>query len=130
MYQDGTLRIEERQGFLDAATRFQQSICLVGNTDIETKIMVGLKIIDNLLGEMMNVDHQALIAGCSQFHDDMPKQRLPTYLYKCFRHRVCQGFKPRSEPCSKYHRLFHHYPERSVDSWIRTNDPHHVKVIL
>ena len=50
-------------GFLDATASLEQLAGLVGDANVKAEIIVGSQIVDNLLGEMMHVDHDTLIAS-------------------------------------------------------------------
>ena len=69
-------------------------------------MIVGLEVVDDLIGKMMHIDYHSLVAGCLELHDDMPQQWLPSYPYQCLGHGVSQGFKPRSQSCGENHDLF------------------------
>ena len=107
MDEDGTLGIEQRQCLLDTAPRLQQGLGLVRDTDVKSKVIMGCQIVNNLIGEMMHVHHHAFITSLLQFHDHMPKQRLPPYPDQRLRHRIGQGFQSGSKSRRKDHRLFH-----------------------
>ena len=53
MDQDGRLGVEQRQGLLDATACLQQTAGLVGDADIESEVIVGGEIVDDLLSEMV-----------------------------------------------------------------------------
>ena len=101
MDEDGLGGIEERQGFLNAAARFEQAVTLVADADVEAEVVVGLEITDDLVGEMVNVHHDALGARCLQLHHDMPKQRLSPYPHQCLGHRVGERFEASAKTCSE-----------------------------
>ena len=107
MDQDGRLGIEQRPRFLDATARLEQSAGFVGDTDVETEVIVGLEIIDDLFSEMMHIDDNPLISRCLKLLDDMPQQRLSPYPHECLGHRVGERLQSGSQTCSKDHRLLH-----------------------
>ena len=90
-------------------------VALVADADVEAEVIVSLQIVDNLLGEVVHVDHDALIARGLELLDDMPQQRLPPYPDECLGHRIGQRFQPRSEASSEYHGLFHPAKVRKFD---------------
>ena len=107
MYQDRRGRVEERQCLLDTATGLQQSAGLIADAYVESEVGVSLQIVHYLLGEMVHVDNDTLIARRTQLHHDMPQQRLPPYPDKCLGHRVCQGFQAGTKARSENHGLLH-----------------------
>ena len=86
------ISIEQGEGFLDATTRLEQLLALIADADVKPEIGISLKIVDNLLGEMMDIDHNALITGSLELHDDMPKQGLTTNRHQGLGHGVGEGF--------------------------------------
>ena len=55
MNQDRLVGIEQRQRLLDATTCFEQRTGFVADTDIQTKVMIFLKIGYNLIGKVVNI---------------------------------------------------------------------------
>ena len=79
----------------------------IADADIQTKVVVGCQVIDDLLSEMMHVDDDALETGCLQAQDDMMQQWSSRYRHECFGHRVGEGTQARAETCGEEHCLFH-----------------------
>ena len=107
MDEDGAVGVEERSCFFDAATRFEQLFAFVADADVEPEVVVRLQIVDDLVGEMMHIDHNALYANRLESVDDMPQERLPPYPDQCLRHRVGKRFEACAETCGENHSLFH-----------------------
>ena len=94
MNQDWHCGIEELAGMLDAATCIEQLATLVTDADIETKIVIVLKILDYLSGEMMHVHHNACEPGIMQTRNDTPQEGLTPHFDERLWLRVCDGLQP------------------------------------
>lgn len=73
MNQDGALIIKQRQRLLDATARFEQSVALIADTDVDAEMIIRFEVVDNLIGEMVDIDHHPLIARRPELRDDVPE---------------------------------------------------------
>ena len=73
MNQYGTLCIKQRQRLLDAAACLDQSVALIADTDVDTEMIIRFELVDNLIGEMVDIDHHPLIARRPELRDDVPE---------------------------------------------------------
>ena len=104
----GVGRSQQRLRVPDAAARFAQQIRLVGEGDLHAETVVRRHIVADLVGEMMDVDHDVVVAGGDELVEDVPQQRLAAYGHQRLGHRVGQGFEPRAEAGGEnqgFHRL-------------------------
>ena len=88
MNKNRLIGIEQWKGLFDSSTRFEQHGALIANTDIQTKIIVGLEIIYNLTCKVVHIYHNALITRVFKFLDYMPNERLPPYPHQRLWHGV------------------------------------------
>jgi hypothetical protein len=70
-------------------------------------VLIGLQIVDNLLGKVVNVNHQTLKSGSLELLYDVPQQGLSVDRYQRLRHGIGQGLQACAQPSGKYHRLLH-----------------------
>ena len=62
--------------------------------DLHAKIVVGFKEVDNLLPQMVNVDHDLVESGRFEFQDHMLQHRFPSDGNQCLGQIVCQRLEP------------------------------------
>ena len=94
--QDGLVITEQVLRLLQSATGFEQCLRLVAELHEGCIVLQG-DIVDNLLGEMVDVDDKAVVALSLQLTDVPLQQGLATHGHQCLRHRVCKRFEPGSE---------------------------------
>ena len=61
MYKDRLRWVEQWQGLLYASTCLEQLASLIAYADVETKVVVGLEIVNYLPGKVVHIYHDALI---------------------------------------------------------------------
>ena len=88
MNKNGNFCSKKGLRFLNAATRFEKPVSLITHMDIKSKILIGCKITDDLISEMMHVDNNSFETGILEFRHYMPEQRLSPHPYQRFRHRI------------------------------------------
>ena len=98
---------EQGCGRLDATARIEQPGTLVGDADVESEVVVGIQVVDDLGCEMVYVHNDSCEAGRLQFHDYMPQKGVPVNLNECFGTGVGHRFEAGSQPCRKNHCLHH-----------------------
>ena len=65
------------------------------------------EVVDDLLCEMVYVDHEAVIALRLQLSYDNIQQRRASDRYQCLGHRIGKGLQAGAKSRCKYHCLFH-----------------------
>ncbi len=108
----------ERQNWLvrrpcltQSATGVQQRVSLIADSDLTTKIVMLTQVLDDLIREMVHIDHYIRNTGLAQPHYLTLQQRMSTYGHQRLRHRVRQWFEASSQTrsedhCSHINRLF------------------------
>ena len=106
MYQDGLVGREKRCRLLQAATCLQQQLRLVAQ--LHQRGIVGRRnMVGYLLGEMMDIDHEMLIALLHQPRHDNIEQRLSPHGYQSLRHGIGKRLQACAQPCGENHGLLH-----------------------
>ena len=104
MGKDLFVRIKEVSCFTQASPCIQQFVRLIRNLDVNTKVM-GVDIINNLIGKMMDVYDDGLESAVTQLHNHMLNKRHSVNFNKCLWNFVSQGAEACSQARCKYHCL-------------------------
>ena len=104
VYQDGLVVAEQSLRLLQSPTRLQQLGGLVADEDF---LFTFVDMVDDLLGEVVNVDNKAVVTGLLQLVYLDVQQRLAAYGHQRLRHCVRKGFQSGAEACGEYHCLLH-----------------------
>ena len=94
--QDGFVITEQVLRLLQSTTGLKQCLRLVAELHEGCIVLLG-DIVDNLLGEMVDVDDKAIVALSLQLTDVPLQQGLATHGHQCLGHRVGKRFEPGSE---------------------------------
>ena len=106
VYEDRLIGVEEVLGMLQSPTRLEQLLSLVAESHQRSIVLLGY-IVENLLGEMVHVDHKPGVAKIHQTPDVAIEQRSTSYWHQRLGHSVCEGFQSGADSGSKYHGLLH-----------------------
>ena len=116
MHKEGFIGIfKESTGFSDSSPRIEQQVPFVGNMQRQSEIIVSFQKINNLLTEMMDINHYFGKTGSFQFQNHMLQHRTSGHGNKGFGHRIGQWFQPAAQPGCKYH-CFHYTVASKVRS--------------
>ena len=91
----------------DATTRVEEFGGLVRDMYLHPEV-VGVEIVDDLVGEVVHIDHDAGKALRLQFSDDVSQQRFPRHGHQCLGHSIGERLQAGAQPCREYHCLFCH----------------------
>ena len=89
---DGRIGREELLRMLQSAPRVKQGFALVGDEELGAPV-VALDVVDNLVGKVMRIHHDALRAGADKLLSNMLKQGLTSNGDERLGHRVGQGLE-------------------------------------
>ena len=103
MHQHRRSRMEKFPRFQQPAPRVEQALTLVGNADIHAEMVMLLQKRNNLLAEMVNVNHQPFHAGSLQATDGSFQQGLPVQGDKGLGAVIRQGPQAGAQTGSEYH---------------------------
>ena len=110
MDENGQVRPEQMRGLSQASARIKQLVSLVTDLNVESKVVILLQIVDNLIGEVMDIDNEMVEAGIPQLIDHALNKRHAAYRHHSFRHRVGKRLQAGSHARGKYHGLHHKAP--------------------
>ena len=91
---------EQRNGSAEAAAGIQQGFALIGDMNRHRPLMFG-QIVDDLLPEMMDIDHQFFGANFDQPVDGVPQQGLTVYRDQRLGHTIGEGTQTSAETGGK-----------------------------
>ena len=106
MNEDGLLVGKKGCGLLQSASRLKQQQTLVADTN-QRGILGSCHMLLNLIGKVMDVHHEAVVALFTKLVDDDVKQRLASHLDQRFRHVVGERLETSAQACSENHGLLH-----------------------
>ena len=106
MDEDGLLVAEEVLGVFQSPTRLEQLARLVAEMH-QRSIVLLRHIVADLLGEVVDVDDETVVALGLQLTDVPFQQGLATHWNERFGHGVRQRFQSCAKACSQNHCLFH-----------------------
>ena len=118
MNKDRVVRVEERGSVAYAATGVKELLALIADADVESKVVVGIEIVNDLSGKMVDVDHKARDTGIAQFEDYALEQGLTANLHHSFWHVVGEGLEACAQACCENHCL-HHLLKSSSLCWCK-----------
>ena len=112
---------------LQPASRFEQLRRFVAEAD-HGRIVAGGHMVDDLLGEMMHVDHETLVVVLSQTVDNDVEERTATHGHQGLRHGVGKRLQASAHARSENHGLLHNgfqpcafssnsCPSRATSTW-------------
>ena len=99
------LAVEQRPRKADSAACIPQQFPLIGKPDVQRgKFRRIMHIINDLVGEMMDIDDKIINACIPQPHQDMIQKSMPGQRGQRLGKIVCQWLESCSETCRKHHR--------------------------
>lgn len=107
VYEHGGGWVEVGGGMPECSSGVEKEIALIADADVEAEMVVGGKVVDNLLAEVVDVDDDALEASLLQSQYDMVEQGPSGHRHEGLGHRVGERAQACSETCGEEHGLFH-----------------------
>lgn len=98
---------EEVRRLTQSATCIEELVGLITDLYVESEVVVLFQIVDNLIGEVMDIDDEMVEAGIPQFIDDALNKRHAAYWHHGFWHRVGKRLEAGTHARGKYHCLHH-----------------------
>ena len=98
---------EEVGRLTQSTTRIEEFVGLVADLYVKPEVVVLLQIVDDLIGEMMDIDDEMVEAGIPQLIDDALNKRHAAYWHHGFWHRVGKRLEAGTHARGKYHCLHH-----------------------
>ena len=95
--EDGVSVGEETSSLLESPTRLEQHIGFVAETDVNVEGVIGFDKVDDLLGEVMNIDDDFCHSDGFQLLDEYLYKGFATNGHHCLGHSVGEGFETSAE---------------------------------
>ena len=106
MDENGRLVGKQRLRLLQPSTRLQESVGLIAEAH-QRSIVLTADVVDNLLGKVMDIDDEVVVALRHQLADVPLQQRLATNGHQRLGHGVGEWFQSGAETGSENHGLLH-----------------------
>ena len=98
---------EERCCLTYASASVEQCVALVTDMYVKTEVVVGLEIVNYLLGKMVDIHHYTLKSRRLKIHNDPMEKRFSPHSHQCLGHRIGQRTQTGAKSRRKYHCLLH-----------------------
>ena len=108
MHEHRTVGIEEGCRLAQSASRLEQHVALVRHQELHSLYGLGVQVVDDLVGEVVHVDHSPTETGIVEPPRHMTQERLIAHGHQCLGHGVGERPQAGTESGGENHGLSHH----------------------
>ena len=93
--------LQKASGMTYPTSSLTEQVPLIGDGNLDSKVVLLLQVIDYLVREMMDIHNHIIYSRILQAGDNMTQQRLSSHWDESLRHGVSQWFEPGPKTCGE-----------------------------